>query len=90
MAHAIEGNAESAFQSIRTAVELGFRDDTVFREPAMQSLAQHPEFLALKAQMDDLLAAEHAEVLQLICHANPIPDIWQPLAKTCSGAGVGP
>jgi hypothetical protein len=51
----------------------------------MQSLAQHPEFLALKAEVTNLLAAEHAQVLQLICNENPIPGIWQPLGETCKG-----
>jgi len=85
MATAIEGNTAASFAAIRSAIDNGFRDDAFFREPSMQSLAQHPEFLALKAEVTRLLAAEHAEVLQLICLDNPIPGIWQPLSKTCQG-----
>ena len=56
----------------------------------MDPVAQHPEFLALKAEVEQLLAVEHVEVLQLICHDNPIPDIWQPMQKTCVGVEPGP
>ncbi len=86
MAHSIEGDAAGTFDSIRKAIDSGFRDDLFFREPALQRLAQHPEFLALKAEVDQLLAVEHANILQLICHDNPIPDIWQPMNETCTGA----
>ena len=85
MAHSIEGDAPATFESIHKAIEGGFRDDSFFREPALQWLAQHPEFLALKAEVDQLLTVEHANILQLICHENPIPNIWQPMDKTCAG-----
>jgi tetratricopeptide (TPR) repeat protein len=85
MATAIEGNTAASFAAIRSAIDAGFRDDAFFREPSMQSLAAHPEFLALKAEVTNLLAIEHAEVLELICKDNPIPGIWQPLVKTCQG-----
>jgi tetratricopeptide (TPR) repeat protein len=85
MARSIEGNAAGTFASIRSAIDAGFRDEVFFREPSVQWLAQHPEFLALKAEVGQLLAVEHAEVLQLICHNNPIPDIWQPKNETCAG-----
>ena len=90
MAQSVEGNAESVFTSIQTAIDMGFRNTAFFREPSMDPVAQHPEFLALKAEVEQLLAVEHVEVLQLICHDNPIPDIWQPMQKTCVGVEPGP
>jgi len=90
MAQSLEGNAESVFTSIQTAIDMGFRNTAFFREPSMDPVAQHPEFLALKAEVEQLLAVEHLEVLQLICHDNPIPDIWQPMQKTCVGVQPGP
>ncbi|HLF29400.1 MAG TPA: hypothetical protein VI566_00030, partial [Xanthomonadales bacterium] len=89
MARSVEGKADGTFEAIRSAIEAGFRDDALFREPSLQWLAEHPELLALKAEVGQLLAAEHAEVLQLICHDNPIPDIWQPLNETCAGVASG-
>jgi len=88
LAHSIEGNVTDVFDSIRKAIDMGSRENLFFREPALQPLAQHPEFLALKAEVDQLLAAEHAEILQLICNENPIPDIWQPMSETCATSGA--
>ena len=90
MAQAIEGNEEGAFESIRGAVDEGFREPAFFREPAIQNLAGHPEFLAIKAEVQQLVDIEHAEVLQLICNDNPIPQIWQPMKQTCAGVTAGP
>jgi len=84
MAHSIEGDAPATFASIRKAIEGGFRDDAFFREPALQWLARHPEFIALKAEVDQQVALEHKNILQLICHENPIPNMWQPMDKTCT------
>jgi len=88
MARSIEGNAAGAFESIRSAIDAGFRDDTLFREPSLQGLADHPEFLALKAEVGKLLMSEHREILKLICDDNPIPNIWQPMSETCAAPGA--
>ncbi len=88
MARSIEGNAPATFASIRSAIDAGYRDAALFREPSLSWLAQHPEFLALKAEVGQLLAVEHAEILQLICHDNPIPGIWQPMNETCAGVST--
>ena len=90
MAQSVEGNNAEVFTSIQTAIDMGFRNTAFFREPSMAPVAQHPDFLALKAEVEQLLAVEHVEILQLICHENPIPDIWQPMQKTCVGVEAGP
>lgn len=90
MARVMEGNEEGAFESIRTAMDLGARNLSYFREPALQSLSGHPEFAALRAEMQQFVDAEHAKVMQLICIDNPIPDTWQPLRQTCMGVTPGP
>jgi TolB-like protein/Flp pilus assembly protein TadD len=90
MAQSIEGNTPDVFTAIQTAIDKGFRNTAFFREPSMVPVAQHPDFLALKAEVEQLLAVEHVEILQLICHENPIPDIWQPMQKTCVGVEAGP
>jgi tetratricopeptide (TPR) repeat protein len=89
MAQSILGDSAGAFTSIRKAIDTGFRDHTFFNEPAMQWLSDHPEYIALKAEVNNLLAMERKEILQLICHENPIPDIWQPMNKTCAGVLPG-
>jgi hypothetical protein len=61
------------------------RDPTVFREPVFDAMRQHPEFLALQAEHARLIEQQHEAVLAMICHDNPIPEMWQPLAATCQG-----
>lgn len=90
LACSVEENAECVFENLRQAMAEGARDETLFREPAFESLQNHPEFLSVKAEMHQLVMAEQAKVLNLICHHNPIPDIWQPLASTCMGVKAGP
>jgi hypothetical protein len=84
-ARSVEGDAIGVFESIRSAIATGARDEAFFREPALQWLQGHPEFLALKAEMHQRVAVEQAKILHLICRENPIPDIWQPLNETCAG-----
>jgi TolB-like protein/Tfp pilus assembly protein PilF len=90
MARAMEGEDEAAFESIRTAIGLGLREVSFFREPSLQSLAGHPEFSALQSEVKGLADKEHMEVLQLICLENPIPETWQPMKETCAGVTAGP
>jgi len=89
LADSLEGDAPAVFESIQKAIDDGFRDESFFREPALQWLAQSPQFLALKAETDRLRAIDRAAVLQLICNNNPIPAIWQPMAETCTGVSLG-
>jgi tetratricopeptide (TPR) repeat protein len=94
MARSVEKDETGTFEFIRQAMEEGVRDDALFHEPSLQWLKDHPEFLALKAEMHQLVKLEQAKILQLICYNNPIPDIWQPLSATCAGVnsevGAGP
>ncbi|MDZ4730864.1 MAG: hypothetical protein SH820_13080 [Xanthomonadales bacterium] len=90
LAQSVEENEAGVFENIRLAMQEGAREDAFFREPALQWLKDHPEFLALKAEMHQLVMQEQAKILQLICYNNPIPDIWQPLSSTCMGIQAGP
>jgi len=90
LARAIEGNAAGVFESIRTAINNGYRQPSWFREPVLEFVRNHPEFIAIKAEMDHLLTIERQEILALICHDNPVPDTWQPLTATCDGVDSGP
>jgi tetratricopeptide (TPR) repeat protein len=85
VARTIEGNEAGALESIDIAIQSGFRQPSLFSEPALQSMQQNPGFLELKSELNHLLADERSEILLLICHDNPIPDVWQPMKKTCAG-----
>lgn len=89
MAQTVEGNYPGAFESIRSAIDNGLRDNRFFLEPCFEPIAQHPEFLALKAQVKSLVGQDHREIVRLICLENPIPEMWQPLAATCAGVSTG-
>jgi hypothetical protein len=54
-------------------------------EPVFDDLRDDPRFVALRQEMDVLLAEEHDKVLQLICFNNPVPEDWRPMPETCEG-----
>jgi hypothetical protein len=90
MARAVEDDNAGVFESLRTAIDLGLRDRTVFGEPCFDSIAQHPEFLTLKSEVATRVEADHQSIVELICHNNPIPEMWQPLRETCESGRAGP
>ena len=85
MLAALRGDSKMVVDSLKTAIELGLRDPGMFSEPVFASLQDDAEFLAVQAQLHAMLQAERKKTLQLICHENPVPDSWQPLAESCSG-----
>ena len=57
----------------------------MFREPAMASYFEDPDFQALAARLDAILEEERHKTFQLICFNNPASEVWQPLPETCEG-----
>jgi TolB-like protein len=80
-----EGDQAGALEYLRKSYEKGLRYLPVFDEPGLASLAANPEVLTIRAEITQALEQEHAEMLQLMCFNNPIPDTWQPLRETCAG-----
>ena len=85
MVAAFEYDPERAINELKSAVRLGLRDPQVFRDPIFEKLRGEPRFIAVRDELDAILAVEHDKVLQLICFNNPTPDNWQPLPETCEG-----
>jgi hypothetical protein len=85
MLAAFENNPEGVIAALRSAIQLGLRDQQVFADPIFEGLWGEPHFVALQQELDAILAVEHDKVLQLICYNNPVPDNWQPLPETCEG-----
>ncbi len=79
------GSEEQSLAALQSALDRHLWDPLYFDDPALASLSTHPEFLALRAQVQDILDREHAETLQLICFDNPVPQSWEPLDRTCAG-----
>jgi hypothetical protein len=85
MIAAFERNPDRVIAALRSAIQLGLRNQQVFVDPIFEDLWDEPRFVALQQELDAILAVEHDKVLQLICFNNPTPDNWQPLPETCEG-----
>ncbi len=85
MIAAFEHNPDGVIAGLKSAVQHGLRFWFIFDDPIFEDLWEEPRFVALRQELDEILAEEHDKVLQLICFNNPTPDNWQPLPKTCEG-----
>jgi hypothetical protein len=85
MIAAFENNPEAVIAALKSAIQLGMRHLQVFDDPIFEAVQNQPDFIALRRELDAILAVEHDKVLQLICFNNPTPDNWQPLTETCDG-----
>jgi hypothetical protein len=90
MVAAMEGNRKQVMGNLSDAIDAGLREDFIFREPAMASYVEDPEFQAQVARLDAILEVERHDTLQLICFNNPAPNAWQPLPETCEGVDKAP
>jgi TolB-like protein/Tfp pilus assembly protein PilF len=83
---AFDNDPDHAISSLKSAVQRGLRNRPyTFEDPIFESLQDDSRFIALREELAEILADEHAKVLQLICFNNPVPDDWQPLPETCEG-----
>jgi tetratricopeptide (TPR) repeat protein len=83
---AFDNETERAIATLRTGVhDSNLRLKLFYDEPFFDVLRNDPEFVKLERELDDILAVEHEEILQLICFNNPAPNEWRPLPETCEG-----
>jgi tetratricopeptide (TPR) repeat protein len=85
MIAAFEEDPDRAIAALKSALQRGLRDPLFLDDPIFENTRDDPRFVALQDELDKILAAEHVEVLQLICFNNPVPDHWQPMPETCEG-----
>ena len=85
MIAAFEHDPDRVIAALKSAMQGGLRGRWFFDDPIFEDLQDEPRFVALRQELDAILAAEHEKVLQLICFNNPVPDDWQPLPETCDG-----
>ena len=85
MIAAFDDDPDRAIEAMRSAIRRGGRWPMIFDDPLFEDLWDEPRFVALRQELDVILAEEHEKVLQLICFNNPVPDEWQPMPETCEG-----
>ena len=85
MIAAFEHAPDRTIAALKSAIQHGLRTLVYIDEPFFEDLRDEPRFVALRQEVDELLAEEHDKVLQLICFNNPVPDDWQPMPETCKG-----
>jgi TolB-like protein/predicted Zn-dependent protease len=82
---AFEHDRDPAVQALKSAIQNGLRTHVLFSDPMFEDLRDDPGYVALRQELEAILAEEREKVLQLICFHNPVPDEWQPLPETCEG-----
>jgi TolB-like protein len=82
----LDDDPERAIAALRSGIrDHGLRMTPFFEGPIFDSLRNDPGFIAVRAELDQILEEEHHKVLQLICFNNPAPNDWRPLPETCEG-----
>ncbi len=82
---AFGGRKAEAIDALRSAIRWGLRGRRALADPIFDVVRNEPGFADLEEELDAIRAAQHAEVLQLICFNNPVPQHWRPLPHTCDG-----
>ena len=85
MLAAFDHDTDGAIAALRSAVRNGLTWRVFLYDPVFEDVQDEPGFIALRQELDEILAQEHDKILQLICFNNPVPDEWQPLPETCQG-----
>ena len=85
MLAAFDRDPDRVIAALKSAIQRGLRAKLLIDDPIFEESRDDPRFVALQQELETILAAEHEEVLQLICFNNPAPGIWQPMLQTCEG-----
>ncbi len=86
---AFEGRSADAIAALKQAIRWGMRVRAGLDDPIFDTVRDEPGFADLIKELDAIIEAEHAEVLQLVCFNNPVPQHWRPLPDTCEGVAEG-
>ena len=83
MLAAFDRDTDGAIAALKSAVRGGLRWKGFLDDPVFENLQDEPGLVAVRKELDEILAGEHDRILQLICFNNPVPNEWQPLPETC-------
>jgi len=82
---AFDHDPDRAVAALAAAVRHGLRSRYVIEDPLFDDFHNDARFVAVRQELDKILAGEREKVLQLICFNNPVPNEWEPLPETCEG-----
>jgi hypothetical protein len=85
MMEAFNRDFDGVIASMEAAFERGMRNPVIYSDPIFGEVWDDPRFVAQVQELDEDLARQHEEVLQVICFNNPVPGAWRPLPETCAG-----
>jgi len=85
MIAAFEHDPDHVITALTSAIHRGLRFMAIIDEAIFEDMRSDPRFVALRQELEAILAVEHDKVLQLICFNNPVPEDWQPMPETCEG-----
>ena len=85
MIAAFEHDPDRVITALKLGIQRGLRGLVFLDEPIFEGVRDEPRFVALREELNAILAEEHDKVLQLICFNNPVPDEWRPMPETCEG-----
>jgi TolB-like protein len=80
----IDGRQDEAIDLAHQRIDLGWRNFVLAETPIADLLGDHPGFAGLLSRMQDAIAAERQQVLEMLCGPEPIVTEYQPAPETCA------
>lgn len=81
---ALRNQPQIAIDFLNQAIEGDF-DPLVISDPVFDKFRNLPGFKSVQEKYDSIITGQRAQVVDLICNNNPIPESWQPLRESCQG-----
>ena len=77
-----DGRQEDAIDEITAAIDEGYRARVWLDEENWT--VGGPRFDAQRKRLDDILAEQRAEVVEMLCGPDPVSATWEPAPETCA------
>jgi hypothetical protein len=77
-----DGRQEEAIDEITAAIDEGYRARVWLDEENWT--VGGPRFDAQRKRLDDILAEQRAEVVEMLCGPEPVSSTWEPAPETCA------
>jgi tetratricopeptide (TPR) repeat protein len=81
---AYDGRQEDAVEALTAAIDGGFRTRPWLEILPLRGLDGYRPFEAQRQRLDDILAGQRAEVVEMLCGPDPVSSTWEPAPETCA------